>query len=138
MFQVDIFWVVVGGADPSTVIDDLGDRVVSLHVKDGVTLPSAASAEPFVNVAVGEGVIDVAVRGRHRGPASGHRVAHRRVRPRRRAAGRGGPGQLRVPDGQRAGPRVASVTAARPARVGIVGCGNVTDLYLRGCATGFR
>ena len=59
VFQVDIFWVVVGGADPSTVIGELGDRVVSLHVKDGVTLPSAASAEPFVNVAVGEGVIDV-------------------------------------------------------------------------------
>jgi predicted dehydrogenase len=26
------------------------------------------------------------------------------------------------------------MTAARPARVGIIGCGNVTDLYLRGCA----
>ena len=26
------------------------------------------------------------------------------------------------------------MTAARPARVGIVGCGNVTDLYLPGCA----
>lgn len=26
------------------------------------------------------------------------------------------------------------MTTARPARVGIVGCGNVTDLYLRGCA----
>jgi sugar phosphate isomerase/epimerase len=59
-FQVDIFWVVVGGADPPTVIDDLGDRVVSLHIKDGVTLPSAAGAEPFVNVAIGQGVIDVA------------------------------------------------------------------------------
>lgn len=57
--QLDIFWVVVGGADPSTVIDELGDRVVSLHLKDGVTLPSGASAEPFVNVAVGQGVIDI-------------------------------------------------------------------------------
>lgn len=59
-FQVDIFWVVVGGADPATVIDDLGDRVVSLHIKDGVTLPSAPDTEPFVNVAVGRGVVDVA------------------------------------------------------------------------------
>jgi sugar phosphate isomerase/epimerase len=59
-FQVDVFWVVVGGADPTTVIDDLGERVVSLHLKDGVTLPSAASAEPFVNVAVGQGVVDIA------------------------------------------------------------------------------
>ena len=40
VFQVDIFWVVVGGADPATVIDELGDRVVSLHIKDGVTLPT--------------------------------------------------------------------------------------------------
>ena len=61
VFQVDIFWVVVGGADPSTVIDDLGDRVISLHVKDGVTLPrSAYGGEPFVNVPVGDGVVDVA------------------------------------------------------------------------------
>ena len=27
------------------------------------------------------------------------------------------------------------MTEVRQARVGIVGCGNVTDLYLRGCAT---
>ena len=59
VFQVDIFWVVVGGADPATAIDDLGDRVVSLHIKDGRTLPSTAGAEPFVNVAVGTGVVDV-------------------------------------------------------------------------------
>ena len=58
-FQVDIFWVVVGSADPTTVIETLGDRVVSLHVKDGETLPSSASGEPFVNVAVGSGVVDI-------------------------------------------------------------------------------
>jgi sugar phosphate isomerase/epimerase len=58
-FQVDIFWVVVGGADPAAVVDRLGDRVVSLHVKDGVDLPgSAYSGEPFVNVPVGSGVVD--------------------------------------------------------------------------------
>ncbi len=58
-FQLDIFWVVVGGADPAAVIDRLGDRVVSLHVKDGVTLPSdAGSGEPFLNVPIGEGVVD--------------------------------------------------------------------------------
>jgi sugar phosphate isomerase/epimerase len=60
-FQVDIFWVVVGGADPAAVIVRLGDRVVSLHVKDGVVLPSSAYAgEPFVNVPVGGGVVDPA------------------------------------------------------------------------------
>lgn len=57
--QVDIFWVVVGGGDPAAVIDRLGARVVSLHVKDGVELPSSAYAgEQFVNVPVGNGVVD--------------------------------------------------------------------------------
>ncbi len=59
VFQVDIFWVQVGGLEPGPVITELGERVVSLHIKDGETLPSDAGAEPFVNVAVGQGVIDV-------------------------------------------------------------------------------
>jgi sugar phosphate isomerase/epimerase len=59
-FQVDIFWASVGGAEPATVIDRLGERVVSLHLKDGIELPSAADAEPFVNVPVGSGVVDPA------------------------------------------------------------------------------
>jgi sugar phosphate isomerase/epimerase len=60
-FQLDIFWVVVGGRAPAEVIGELGDRVCSLHVKDGVTLPaSAGSPEPFVNVAIGSGVVDAA------------------------------------------------------------------------------
>jgi sugar phosphate isomerase/epimerase len=59
-FQLDIFWVTVGGADPATVIDRLGDRVVSLHIKDGIVLPSAAGAEPFMNVAVGRGMVNPA------------------------------------------------------------------------------
>lgn len=58
-FQVDIFWVHVGGAEPASVIAGLGGRVVSLHVKDGVGLPSSAyGEEPFVNVPVGTGVVD--------------------------------------------------------------------------------
>jgi sugar phosphate isomerase/epimerase len=60
-FQIDIFWVVVGGGDPAAVIGRLGDRVVSLHVKDGVELPSSAyTGEAFVNLPVGAGVIDPA------------------------------------------------------------------------------
>jgi sugar phosphate isomerase/epimerase len=58
-FQVDIFWVAVGGASPADVIRDLGPRVCSLHLKDGPALPPSASGEhPFVNVAVGSGVLD--------------------------------------------------------------------------------
>jgi len=59
--QIDIFWVTVGGGDPAAVIEGLGDRVVSLHLKDGVSLPSRAyGAEPFVNVPVGSGLVDPA------------------------------------------------------------------------------
>ena len=58
-FQVDIFWAVVGHADPAAVIAGLGERVVSLHLKDGVALPTRDQAdEPFVNVPVGSGVVD--------------------------------------------------------------------------------
>jgi sugar phosphate isomerase/epimerase len=60
-FQVDIFWVVVGGADPAQVIRELGPRVRSLHVKDGPALPpSASGGHRFVNGAVGSGVVDPA------------------------------------------------------------------------------
>jgi sugar phosphate isomerase/epimerase len=59
--QIDIFWAVVGGADPAAVVRALGPRVVSLHLKDGVELPPTASGDaPFVNVPVGTGVVDPA------------------------------------------------------------------------------
>lgn len=59
--QVDIFWAVVGGADPAAVIDRLGSRVVSLHLKDGVDLPAEAYDDaPYRNVAIGSGVVDPA------------------------------------------------------------------------------
>ena len=59
-FQVDIFWVTVGGADAASVIRGLDPSVVSLHIKDGIDLPSAADAEAFVNVPAGSGVVDPA------------------------------------------------------------------------------
>ena len=59
--QIDIFWAVVGGADPAEVIGGLGSRVVSLHLKDGITLPPSAYGDaPFVNVPVGSGTVDPA------------------------------------------------------------------------------
>jgi sugar phosphate isomerase/epimerase len=60
-FQVDIFWVAVGGADPAAVVTRLGDRVVSLHIKDAPALPPTAyDAPPYVNAAAGDGVVDPA------------------------------------------------------------------------------
>lgn len=58
-FQVDIFWVRVGGAEPAEVIRRLAPRVVSLHLKDGLELPASTDAD-FVNVPVGQGVVDPA------------------------------------------------------------------------------
>jgi sugar phosphate isomerase/epimerase len=56
--QIDLFWVAVGGAEPAAVVERLGQRVVSLHVKDGVDLPATAyDAGPFVNVPAGEGIV---------------------------------------------------------------------------------
>jgi len=35
VFEVDLYWVADGGADPLEVVTRLGHRVVALHVKDG-------------------------------------------------------------------------------------------------------
>ena len=58
-FEIDVFWVAVAGRSPSEVIAALGDRVPLLHVKDGAELPRSSS-EPFVNVAIGTGILDQA------------------------------------------------------------------------------
>ena len=50
--QVDTYWVVAGGADPVEVIEEYGNRVVTLHVKDRAEDGSFAD--------VGEGTIDFA------------------------------------------------------------------------------
>lgn len=62
-FQVDIFWSSAGGVPPAEMIGNLGDRVVSLHVKDAPEIPDSTSdvfEHEFFNVAVGDGVVDVA------------------------------------------------------------------------------
>ena len=135
-FQVDIFWVAVGGADRRRSSTRLGERVVSLHVKDGVELPAGAyGAEPFVNVPAGEGVVDPAPAIAAAEAAAVGRVAHRRVRPRRRGR-RSTPPDAATTTWSSAAWRAGAARDERPirapARVGIVGCGNVTDLYLPG------
>lgn len=62
-FQVDIFWATCGGVAPGQMIRDLGDRVVSLHVKDAAVIAPGVGeglGVPFFNVAVGDGIVDVA------------------------------------------------------------------------------
>ena len=138
--------MVVGLSTRRLVLDELGGRVISLHLKDGARLPSAANAR--------------AVRERG-GRARRHR--HRLGRspraidlPRDRA---GSSSNSTIATGSpleavrrrattylvtrglgRGSRRVTAVEPARvdAARVGIVGCGNVTDLYLPRLRDGSR
>ncbi|MGW3954851.1 sugar phosphate isomerase/epimerase family protein [Streptomyces sp. NPDC004752] len=51
--EVDTYWALVGGADVPKLLDNLGTRVMSLHVKDG----PGVKDQP--NTAVGKGGVDV-------------------------------------------------------------------------------
>lgn len=53
LFEVDTYWVKVGGGDPVKLLKKLGKRVPFLHIKDGPgTLEAAMTA-------VGDGVMDI-------------------------------------------------------------------------------
>ena len=52
-FQVDTYWVQVGGPDPAAVLTELGDRAPSIHIKDGPAQKGVAQ------LALGSGVIDI-------------------------------------------------------------------------------
>lgn len=52
-FEVDTYWVKVGGSDPSEVVKNLGDRAPLLHIKDG----PGNREEPMT--AVGDGIMDI-------------------------------------------------------------------------------
>jgi sugar phosphate isomerase/epimerase len=52
-FEPDTYWIRTAGADPVTVLADLGDRAPLVHLKDG----PAVTGQP--QVALGEGVIDL-------------------------------------------------------------------------------
>jgi sugar phosphate isomerase/epimerase len=53
LFEVDTYWVQVGGANVLEVLKAFGDRAPLLHIKDG---PGIAGKNP---TAVGDGVMDV-------------------------------------------------------------------------------
>lgn len=54
-FQLDVLWATDGGADPVDLLERFGDRIVSLHVKDGINVEDPANATP---VPIGEGEMD--------------------------------------------------------------------------------
>ena len=41
--ELDLFWALVGGQDPAALTASLGDRLIALHIKDGV----APASNPF-------------------------------------------------------------------------------------------
>ncbi len=55
VLEVDTYWAVVGGADPTRLLDRLGNRVVALHIKDG-----DGSRDTKQQVAVGRGTLPIA------------------------------------------------------------------------------
>ncbi|NLG96526.1 MAG: sugar phosphate isomerase/epimerase [Chloroflexi bacterium] len=52
-FEIDTYWVKVGGSDPAAVVRELGIRAPFLHIKDG----PCNSEQP--QTAVGDGVMDI-------------------------------------------------------------------------------
>lgn len=52
--EIDTYWAQVGGVDPAQFVQELGDRVKFLHVKDG-----PADSHESAMVAVGSGNVDV-------------------------------------------------------------------------------
>lgn len=51
-FQLDVLWATDGGADPVDLLRRYGDRIFSLHVKDGINVAAPANATP---VPMGDG-----------------------------------------------------------------------------------
>lgn len=59
-FELDIFWVKVGGVEPLDLIKKLSGRISQLHLKDlkaGLTLPAFGSVPNDAFQALGDGII---------------------------------------------------------------------------------
>jgi sugar phosphate isomerase/epimerase len=60
MFEIDVFWIKVGGLDPAALIEKLAGRVSQLHLKDlkaGIKLPEFGSLPPEAFKELGNGII---------------------------------------------------------------------------------
>ncbi len=61
-FEIDTFWVKVGGGDPVKLVKELKGRVTQLHLKDlkeGLTLPNFGSVPNDAFQELGDGIIPV-------------------------------------------------------------------------------
>ena len=64
-FQLDVLWATDGGADPVALLRRFGDRIFSLHVKDGINVAAPANATP-VPMGQGEMVFEPILRAAER------------------------------------------------------------------------
>jgi len=59
-FELDLFWVKLGGQDPATLLGKLAGRVSQVHLKDlkaGIAVPSFGSVPPDAFQELGDGII---------------------------------------------------------------------------------
>jgi sugar phosphate isomerase/epimerase len=62
-FEIDVFWVKVGGVEPVALMNRLPNRVSQLHLKDlkaGMDLPNFGGVPPDAFQALGDGIIPMA------------------------------------------------------------------------------
>ena len=61
-FEIDVFWVKVGGVDPVSMIGKLGRRISQLHLKDlkkGAVCPNYGKLAPDAFDEIGDGMISM-------------------------------------------------------------------------------
>jgi len=58
-FQLDVGWATVAGEDPVALVEEFGDRIELLHVKDAiVTVPGSGPEAVFQQTTIGQGDVD--------------------------------------------------------------------------------
>ena len=61
-FEVDVFWVKLGGGEPINLLRKLNSRITQLHLKDlqkGSTFPNFGKVEPDAFDEIGDGIIPI-------------------------------------------------------------------------------
>ena len=61
-FEVDVFWVKLGGKEPTDLLQKLNNRITQLHLKDlkkGSVCPNFGKIEPEAFDEIGDGMIPI-------------------------------------------------------------------------------
>ena len=61
-FEVDVFWVKLGGIEPTDLLQKLNNRVSQLHLKDlqkGSVCPNFGKVEPEAFEEIGDGMVPI-------------------------------------------------------------------------------